>query len=295
MLLTPDFISKVDGSTYGAQLPRASWDFIGNVEVPCPSIPTQKAIADFLDRKTASIDGLIEKKQRLLALLAEKRAALINQAVTKGLDPTVPMKDSGIPWIGEIPAHWGLLRVRHAVKICNANRLPISRAERSEMQGEYPYWGPTGVLDEVDEYRYDGSYALIGEDGDHFTKFRRWSMTQWAEGRFNVNNHAHVVASGRRCSVRWFYWAFRHRDIGGDLVAQGVARLKLTRWTLSNLWLPVPGSPEQADVVAFLDKAVAADSATVSALKGQLSKLQEYRQALITAAVTGQLDIGETA
>ena len=75
------------------------------VPPPPPPLPTQKSIADFLDKKTAAIDALIEKKQKLLTLLAEKRAALINQAVTKGLDPNVPMKDSGIPWIGEIPGH----------------------------------------------------------------------------------------------------------------------------------------------------------------------------------------------
>ncbi len=75
-----------------------------------PPLPTQKAIADYLDEKTAAIDALIEKKRKLLDLLAEERAALINQAVTKGLDPTVPMKDSGIPWIGEIPAHWEVMR-----------------------------------------------------------------------------------------------------------------------------------------------------------------------------------------
>jgi len=89
---------------------------------PCPltpPLPIQKAIAGFLDRKTAAIDALIEKKQKVLDLLAEKRAALINQAVTKGLDPNVPMKDSGIPWIGEIPAHWQMapLYSRYSVQL----------------------------------------------------------------------------------------------------------------------------------------------------------------------------------
>ena len=87
-------------------MPRASWDFIGNISLPTLPLETQKSIARFLDRKTAAIDTLIAKKQRLIQLLEEKRTALINQAVTKGLNPNAPMKDSGIPWIGKIPEHW---------------------------------------------------------------------------------------------------------------------------------------------------------------------------------------------
>ncbi len=90
-----------------------------------PPLPTQKAIADYLDEKTAAIDALIEKKRKLLDLLAEERAALINQAVTKGLDPTVPMKDSGIPWIGEIPAHWDVLQLRRLIRRIEQGWSPL--------------------------------------------------------------------------------------------------------------------------------------------------------------------------
>src|SRR5690606_29117180 len=93
-------------------VPSLGAEAVGNKRIPLPNCPTQKAIADFLDRKTAAIDTLIAKKQRLLELLAEQRAALINQAVMKGLDRGVQMKDSGIPWIGEIPAHWEVKRLK---------------------------------------------------------------------------------------------------------------------------------------------------------------------------------------
>jgi type I restriction enzyme S subunit len=88
------------------------WGEMKEEWLPLPELATQKAIADFLDRKTAAVDALIEKKQKLLDLLAEKRAALINRAVTKGLDSNVPTKDSGVPWIGEIPAHWKVLAIK---------------------------------------------------------------------------------------------------------------------------------------------------------------------------------------
>lgn len=108
LMLSRDFVNIVDSSTYGAKMPRASWDFIGNLSVPIPPSPEQQAIAAFLDRETGKIDALVEKKRRLIELLKEKRAALISHAVTKGLDPDVPMKDSGVEWLGMVPEHWDL-------------------------------------------------------------------------------------------------------------------------------------------------------------------------------------------
>ena len=81
--------------------------------MPCPPYDEQTQIANYLDRKTAQIDELVAKKEKLIALLQEERTALINRAVTQGLDPTVPMKDSGIEWLGEIPAHWKVKKVKY--------------------------------------------------------------------------------------------------------------------------------------------------------------------------------------
>ena len=104
--------AQADALCAGTTRQRISLGEIRKLRLPGPERPTQEAIADYLDEKTGAIDALIEKKRKLLGLLAEERAALINQAVTKGLDPTVPMKDSGIPWIGEVPAHWEVRRLK---------------------------------------------------------------------------------------------------------------------------------------------------------------------------------------
>ena len=110
--LSSRFVGDVDASTFGSKMPRAEWDFIGNMPVPVPDPNTQRAIADHLDRETARLDALVAAKQRLLKLLAEKRRAVITRAVTRGLDPHVPLRDSGVPWLGEIPAHWKVKRAR---------------------------------------------------------------------------------------------------------------------------------------------------------------------------------------
>ena len=112
-LLSDGFIKEVDSLTYGAKMPRASGEQLGNLPVAVPPLGEQIVLAAHLDRETAKIDALIAKKQRLIALLQEKRAAMISTAVTRGLDPDVPMRDSGIPWMGLVPAHWRIKRLKH--------------------------------------------------------------------------------------------------------------------------------------------------------------------------------------
>jgi len=117
-MLNRSFIRIVDSSAYGVKMPRANWDIIGNLNASVPPMEEQHAISAFLDRETARIDGLIEKKLRQIELLKEKRAVIISHAVTKGLDPNVKMKDSGIEWLGEVPEHWKVERLK-----CSINRL----------------------------------------------------------------------------------------------------------------------------------------------------------------------------
>ncbi|PJJ95600.1 restriction endonuclease [Lysobacteraceae bacterium NML91-0213] len=110
-MLQCEFIGVVDGSTFGSKMPRASWEALGGMPFVVPAVSEQVQIASFLDHETARIDALIAEQEKLLALLAEKRQAAISHAVTRGLDPNVPMKDSGIPWLGQVPAHWKVLRL----------------------------------------------------------------------------------------------------------------------------------------------------------------------------------------
>jgi type I restriction enzyme, S subunit len=290
--LLSDYFSKtVVLESERVAMPKVNRESLGAVRLLRPPLEEQTQIARFLDYETARIDALIEKQQQLIALLKEKRQAVISHAVTKGLNPNAPLRDSGVEWLGMVPAHWEVVPIRHALRIDNGPRLPINREERAKIAGPYPYWGPTGVLDHIDYYRYEGERVLIGEDGDHFLKFAIWPMTHWASGKFNVNNHAHVIATGRKCSARWFYYSFLHRDIGADVIAQGVSRLKLTREGLSKLILAVPPVHEQLSLIAHLEPIVAKVEAATAKAERQIELLQERRTALISAAVTGKIDV----
>src|SRR6266567_3721998 len=135
---------------------------------------------------------------------------------------------------------WNLDLVGNACRIRDELRFPISELDRRERKGLYPYYGPTGIVDYINTYRIDGFYALIGEDGDHFLKFAERPMTQIVYGKFNVNNHAHIIEGTDKCSAKWFFYYFMHRDITHILSRQGAGRYKLTKAALQKLPIPLP-------------------------------------------------------
>lgn len=164
---------------------------------------------------------------------------------------TEEKKDYRQTEIGLIPEDWEVETVGEAFEIKNNLRLPISRNVRKSMQGKYPYYGPTGIQDYIDEYRVEGKHALIGEDGDHFLKWDSMSMTLLVDGKFNVNNHAHIV-KGVKNLTEWFYYFFGHRDLTSHLKRQGAGRYKLNKSTLIELPCAVPPLTEQQAIASAL-------------------------------------------
>ena len=230
---------------------------IGNIleiKVPLPNSVEQIKIANFLEHETAKIDSLIEKQQQLIQLLKEKRQAVISHAVTKGLNPNVSMKDSGVEWLGEVPEHWEIKRVRHAFDINNNLRTPINGQARLEMDGDFRYYGPTGVLNLINRYNVEGEYFLLGEDGDHFLKFKEQPMTIYVEGNFNVNNHAHLIKGKGLCSTKWGCLYFEHKDLFPWLIKQGVGRYKLQKTVLLDIPVAIPSLDEQEFILSEINK-----------------------------------------
>lgn len=170
--------------------------------------------------------------------------------------------------LGWIPEDWTVENVGNAFSICNNLRYPISEEERKKIPGQYPYYGPTKIQDYINEFRIDGKYVLIGEDGDHFLKWRELPMTLIAQGKFNVNNHAHLLQGSERNITEWFLYFFQHRELTPFLTRQGAGRYKLTKDSLVRMPVALPPLPEQIAIAKLLstwDEAISKLQALIDA------------------------------
>jgi type I restriction enzyme S subunit len=175
---------------------------------------------------------------------------------------------------GVIPEDWGIDVIKNAYEIRNDLRLPLSENVRKKMQGPYPYYGPTKVQDYINEYRVEGEYCLIGEDGDHFLKWKDMPMTLLVRGKFNVNNHAHLVC-GIRNETIWFHYYFKNRDITRHLTRQGAGRYKLTKGTLENIPLAIPPTKTEQTAIA---NALSDADALIQSLTRLIAKKRQIKQ-----------------
>jgi type I restriction enzyme, S subunit len=272
----------------GTQL-NLNTDTIGDIYLPLPSRREQEAIVQFLDRETAKIDELISKQEQLIALLQERRTALTTCAVTKGLDREAPMKDSGVDWPGEIPTHWEILPLKRLFANLDSRRVPLSGEERAPMAKEYPYYGASGVIDHVESYLFDEPLILVAEDGANLYS-RSTPLAFVAIGKYWVNNHAHIL---RPFDGMVNFWAHVLGCIVFDPWISGSAQPKLTSENLGSMPLPVPPGCERKEIRAFVDRHATALGRAMAKADEAIDRLKELRTALISAAVTGKIDVRE--
>jgi type I restriction enzyme S subunit len=178
--------------------------------------------------------------------------------------------------VRNVPHGWKIKTVGEACLIRNDLRKPIALEERDKIQGIYPYYGPTGILGYINNYLAEGCFALIGEDGDHFLKYASKNQTLLVKGKFNVNNHAHLIEATKECTAEWFYHFFKHRNITSFLSRQGAGRYKLNKDTLRRLPIIIPPSSEQiavADMLSTWDQAIEKTERLITTKEKQLKSL----------------------
>jgi len=252
-----------------------------------PPLDEQRAIAAFLDRETERIDALIAKKERQIELLQEKRAALISHTVTKGLNTNARMKDSGIEWLGKIPEGWQVRALKYVFKNLDHRRIPLSGEERSYMVKMYPYYGASGIIDYVDSFIFDEPLLLVAEDGANLLS-RSTPLAFIANGKYWVNNHAHIL---KPINGNLQFWEGVLQTFDYTPLITGAAQPKLTADNLANIALPCPPPAKQDMIAAFLDQETSQIDLLIVKIEGSINKLCEYRVTLISAAVTGKIDV----
>ena len=269
-------------------LANLSKQSIGNLLTSIPFAQEQAQIANFLDRKTQHIDELIRVKERKIELLQEYRASLIHQAVTKGLDPNVEMNPSGVEWIGEIPKHWAISKVKHELESLDHLRVPLNSETRGSMKSKvYDYYGASGVIDKVEAYIFDESLILIGEDGANLY-LRSTPLAFKATGKYWVNNHAHVLRP-RHGNIDYLTNMLESLDYTHYI--SGAAQPKLTAGRLMNITVVIPPLSEQNQIANFLDRKTRQIDELRSTEEQTIKLLKEYCQSLISAVVTGKIDV----
>jgi len=262
---------------------------LNNLPVPVPPLDEQRAIADYLDRETARIDTLIEEQQRLVEMLRERRRVLVARAVCFGLDEKVELRDSGDPVVGLVPAHWTVRSVRHWLESLDGRRIPLSAEERGDRRGDYDYYGASGVIDHVDDYLFDESLVLVSEDGANLL-MRSTPIAFAAKGKYWVNNHAHVLRPLAGGDVD--YWAQRLEAVDVRTVVSGSAQPKLTAGALNALRISAPEDvAEQRRIAAYVTEQTSRIDDLIRETEHFVDLSTERRAALITAAVTGQIDV----
>ena len=257
-------------------------DTIGSVTICLPPLNHRGSVANWIDRETARIDAIIAKKTRFIELLKEKRSALITHAVTKGINPNVKMKDSGVEWIGEVPEHWAVMQLKRAASICNGQDYK----DIEDADGVYPVIGSGGEFARASSFIFNGESVLLGRKGTI-------DKPLYINGPFWTVDTMFYTRIATDAFPKFVYYSAL--TIPFSLYSTNTALPSMTGEALSSHLIAAPKLTEQREIANRLDRGTARLDLLALKTKLSIDLLKERRSAMITAAVTGQIDLRETA
>lgn len=300
-LLTTEITQRIEASCEGAKMPRAGWSNIGSLPIPVPPKEEQEKILSVLARMTSRIDTLITKKTLFIGILCEKRQALITHAVTKGVDARAPMKDSGVEWLGKVPAHWDVVspaalfteskeRARDGDQMLSATQkygvIPLAEFEALEQRQVTKALTNLEMRKHVEIGNFvismrsmDGGLERARAVGSVRSSYSVLKASQDVEGRFfGALLKSNLYIQALRLTSNFI------RD-GQDLNFSHVRKVKL----------PKPKLDEQVAIADYIDAGTARIDALIAKTERSIKLLREHRAALITAAITGKIDLHDAA
>ena len=314
LMLSDGFTSETNGSTYGAKMPRVSSDFILSMRYVLPPLLEQQAIASFLDAKTKPIDDIIAKREKQIELLEEMKSAIISRAVTKGLYPEAKMKDSGIEWIGEIPKEWEMRKLKYILKSekYNIKTGPFGtqlKGNDLREEGDVPVYNQRNV---IDNQFHSPSVFVTLDKANELAGFHTKPNDVLITSRGTIGKAA-ILPNGVKegvlhpCLIAlrvnqdivnleyllYYINGFDGFAINVFLESNATTIEVIYTDTLKNIFVTLPQLEEQKRIASYLDAETSKIDTRIAKRRKQIALLQEYKQALITAAVTGKIDVRE--
>lgn len=299
--ITKTLESGLKALTVGMGIPHVNSDILNNILIGYPDNNLQKNIANFLDNKTSQIDKLIAEKEKLLKLLEEKRIALITQAVTKGLDPHVKMKPSGIDWLGDIPEHWGRIKLQYISNIVTGGTPNTQNSEYWE-NGTIP-WLSSGEINKKIIISSEKFITELGSKESNAKLIPPKSVLIALNGQGKTKGTVAVLEINASCSQslaaiipqNHLYYLFlfyflesKYREIRGLV---GESRDGLNMEHVGQFYIPIPPYAQQVVIASQLQERIKSIDKLSKEILKAIDKLREYRISLITSAVTGKIDV----
>ncbi|MGI6233268.1 MAG: restriction endonuclease subunit S, partial [Prevotella sp.] len=297
------YTEKANLTARGVTMHRISRTMLGNFYIPVPSLSEQQSIASFLDAKTKPIDAIISKREKQIELLEEMKSAIISRAVTKGLNPDAKMKDSGIDWIGEVPEGWSIIKTSLLFKLIGSGTTPPKNGMNYAEEGLH--WLQTGDLNDgyiSDTSKYITESAV--EDNSSLTLFPKGSLviamygaTIGKIGILDVDSYTNqaccVLGKGKGINIKYSFYAYKAGKTALINESRGGGQPNISQDIIRYFKIPVPSLEEQRAIASYLDTETSKIDARIAKRRRQIELLQEYKQALITDAVTGKIDVRE--
>jgi type I restriction enzyme S subunit len=284
-MLNSVVLDEVVARSVGVSYPAINASDLVAIKISTPVYIEQKKIATFLDRETAEIDAFIADQEGLIGLLAERRAATISHAVTKGLDPNVPMKDSGVEWLGQMASGWSLTRTRFLCDVGTGSGDTIDATD----PGEFPFYVRSGTPLRSNVFQFEGDAVLTAGDGAGVGK-----IFHLVSGRFHAHQRVYVLTGFRDVTAEYFFFYFS--SMFAKVALDGSAKStvdSVRRPMITDFPVVYPDLATQRAIVDYLLSELSGLEAATADAREAIALSRERRSALISAAVTGRIDVRE--
>ncbi|WP_257933329.1 type I restriction/modification system, specificity subunit [Campylobacter lari] len=274
--LTRGFSLLIELACNGSAQPNISTKEIGEFKIPLPPLKEQEQITNFLDEKCEKIKNFIEKKEKLISLLKEQKQALINETITKGLDKNVNFKESGIEWLGEIPQHWEIRKLKYLATIYNGKDQSYITSD----DGIFPIYGSGGIIGKTHQFLYDKQSVLLGRKGTIdkplFVEIPFWTIDTMFYTKISCSTYP-----------KYFYYLCLTIDF--KTYISGSAIPSMTQSDLIEIIFPFAPLKEQEQIANFLDKKCEKIDLLIEKTEKQIKLIKEYKTTLINQAVCGRI------